>query len=73
MKILFAWLKSWRPDILKLPKEKRLALWDRLVNDAFFEDIRKNGIVQAEARMKEWIIPRSRRCAVTGSIFISRC
>jgi precorrin-2 dehydrogenase / sirohydrochlorin ferrochelatase len=44
-----------RPDILKLPKEKRNSLWERVINDAFFEDIRQRGIAKAEARIKEWV------------------
>jgi precorrin-2 dehydrogenase/sirohydrochlorin ferrochelatase len=51
-------VEKLRPDILKLPKEKRVALWDRLVSDQLFEDIRRNGIAKAEARMKEWVYPK---------------
>ena len=48
-------VEKLRPDILKLAKEKRMAFWDQVVSDAFFEDIRRDGIAKAETRMKEWI------------------
>jgi precorrin-2 dehydrogenase/sirohydrochlorin ferrochelatase len=48
-------MKTLRPEILKLPKEKRRSLWECLVSDAFFEEIRKSGIAQATSRLKGWI------------------
>ncbi len=48
-------VKTLRPDILKLPKEKRRSLWECLVSDAFFEEIRKRGISRMKSRLKEWI------------------
>ncbi len=48
-------VEKLRPDILKMPKEKRLSFWECVVSDAFFEEIRREGIQKAEARMKEWI------------------
>jgi precorrin-2 dehydrogenase/sirohydrochlorin ferrochelatase len=33
-----------RPDILKLPKKKRRALWKRIVSDAFFAQVRSSGV-----------------------------
>jgi len=51
-------VEKLRPDILKLPKEKRTSLWERMVSDEFFNDIRREGIVKAEARMKEWVYHR---------------
>jgi len=51
-------VQKLRPDILKLPKDKRLSLWERMVSDSFFEDIRKDGIAAAEARIKEWLYGR---------------
>ena len=48
-------VKKWRPDILKLPKDKRATFWERVVNDSFFEDIRTGGMAAAETRIKEWI------------------
>ena len=47
-----------RPDILKLPKEKRVSLWECMVSDSFFEEIRRDGIARAEARMREWVYPK---------------
>ena len=48
-------VEKMRPDILKLPKPKRMALWDCMVSDGFFEEIRRDGIVKAETRMKDWL------------------
>lgn len=45
----------YRADILKLPKDRRRALWDKLVNDAFFQNIRDHGIGQAESQLREWL------------------
>ena len=46
---------AWRPEILKLPKEERRALWERFASDSFLELIRSEGAARAEARLKEWI------------------
>jgi len=48
-------VKQYRPDILKLPKPQRMDLWNRMVNDDFMAQIRRDGIAPAEARLKEWI------------------
>ncbi len=50
-----AMVKEARPKILKLAKEKRRALWERLVNDSFFQDIRSKGIPQARKYLDQWI------------------
>jgi len=47
-----------RPDILKLPKARRLSLWERIVSDDFFQDIRTGGMEAAEIRLKKWIYGR---------------
>jgi len=44
-----------RPQIMKLPKPKRLALWDSIVNDKFLNDIKTFGPAKAEDNIKEWI------------------
>lgn len=48
-------VQKMRPAILKLTKEKRRSLWERIVSDAFFEEIRSNGMTAAKTRLKEWI------------------
>ncbi len=48
-------VETLRPAILKLDKPRRLALWECMVSDGFFKEIRDDGIAKAEARMKEWI------------------
>ena len=48
-----ALVKHLRPDILKLPKARRRALWDEIVNDSFFEQIRREGPGATEARLRE--------------------
>jgi precorrin-2 dehydrogenase/sirohydrochlorin ferrochelatase len=51
-------VQKLRPDILKLPKEKRLSLWERIVSDDFFQEIRTGGIAAAETRLRKWIYGR---------------
>ena len=51
-------VQKLRPDILKLPKERRVSFWECVVSDSFFEEIRSGGISAAEARLKEWIYAR---------------
>ena len=46
-------LRKMRPDILKLPKDRRVSFWERVVSDAFFEEVRQGGIAAAENRVKE--------------------
>lgn len=48
-----------RPDILKLPKAERNRLWDRMVNEAFLADLKRDGFDKAEARVREWINGKS--------------
>jgi precorrin-2 dehydrogenase / sirohydrochlorin ferrochelatase len=48
-------VRRLRPDILKLPKARRLSLWNCIVSDAFFAEIREKGMARAEERLKEWI------------------
>lgn len=48
-------VEKLRPDILKLPKPRRMALWDQMVNELFFEDIRRHGMAAAEKRIREWL------------------
>lgn len=48
-------VKRYRPQILKLPKARRLSLWECLASDAFLEQIRREGPARAEADLKEWI------------------
>ena len=51
-------VQKLRPDILKLPKARRLSLWERIVSDDFFQDIRTGGMEAAEIRLKKWIYGR---------------
>ena len=51
-------IKKLRPDILRLTKKRRASIWERVVNEAFFDKIRRHGIAQAETRLKEWIHAR---------------
>jgi siroheme synthase-like protein len=48
-------VRRHRPEILKLKKEKRMSLWECIVSEPFFEQIRREGPEKAEARLKEWI------------------
>lgn len=47
--------RRWRPEILKLPKEERASLWERIASDSFLEQIKRDGAGPAEARLEEWI------------------
>jgi precorrin-2 dehydrogenase / sirohydrochlorin ferrochelatase len=51
-------VKKWRPELLKLPKERRLSLWECIASDAFIDEIKREGIAKAEARLKDWIYAR---------------
>jgi len=44
-----------RGAILKLPKERRQALWERVASQPFLDQIKNEGVEKAEARLKEWI------------------
>lgn len=44
-----------RPSILKLDKEKRMALWECIVSDGFFEEIKATGAQAARKRLESWI------------------
>lgn len=52
---LVSLVQRWRPDILKLPKEKRNRLWEALINDAVLDELRHKGPEAIELRLKEWI------------------
>jgi len=47
--------RNFRPAILKLPKDQRLVLWNRMVNDDFLDALRRDGPAQAETQIKRWI------------------
>ena len=51
-------VQKLRPDILKLPKEKRRTLWERIVSDDFFQEIRIGGMAAAESRLRKWVYGR---------------
>jgi precorrin-2 dehydrogenase/sirohydrochlorin ferrochelatase len=51
-------VQKLRSDILKLPKEKRHSLWERMVSDDFFQEIRTGGMAAAEVRLRKWIYGR---------------
>ncbi len=51
-------VKTLRPNILKLSKERRQSLWKRLMSDAFFENIRTGGISAVKGRLQGWIHER---------------
>ena len=53
-----AMVKKWRPEVLKLSKERRLSLWECIASDEFINDIKRDGITKAEARLKDWIYDR---------------
>lgn len=46
-------LQRYRPTLLKLPKEKRQAIWDAIINNDFLTRIKKEGIQTADARIRE--------------------
>ena len=48
-------LQRWRPEILKLPKERRQAIWGAIINQEFLNQIKKEGVQAAEVRLKELI------------------
>jgi precorrin-2 dehydrogenase/sirohydrochlorin ferrochelatase len=48
-------LQTWRPAILKLPKDRRASFWKCVASDSFFQDIRRHGIPTARRRLKSWL------------------
>jgi siroheme synthase-like protein len=48
-------LQRHRPDILKLPREKRRSLWESIISPSFLDQIKKGGIDRAEQHLKEKI------------------
>lgn len=48
-------IKRVRPDILKLPKDRRDSLWECVVSDGFISEVRRDGIDASVRRLKEWI------------------
>ncbi len=52
-------LQRLRPEILKLPKERRQAVWEAIINQEFIDSVKKNGIAKAEARLEDLIHGKS--------------
>src|SRR6185503_19614381 len=48
-------VKPAREALLKLPKEKRLAIWDRVVSEDFLRIIKDEGPARAQALLDEWM------------------
>ncbi len=44
-----------RPELMKLPKDKRMSIWDELVSESFFDLLRTQGSEKAEAKIFDWI------------------
>jgi precorrin-2 dehydrogenase/sirohydrochlorin ferrochelatase len=48
-------LQRFRPEILKLPKGRRQAIWEAIINEDFLQQVKTEGAPKAEARIKELI------------------
>ena len=48
-------VKPARAALLKMPKEKRMAIWDRVVSDDFLRIIKEEGPARARALLDEWM------------------
>jgi siroheme synthase-like protein len=53
--IFLSLLQKIRPEINHLAKERRAALWDRIVSDAFINQVKMEGPAKAEAQIRKWI------------------
>jgi len=53
-------LQRYRPDILKLPKDKRQSVWDAVVTQPFLDQLKRDGMKSAEDRLKELLYGKSR-------------
>lgn len=48
-------VKALRPRILKLPKPKRLSLWECIASEGYLKIIRRRGIAKARQELLKWI------------------
>lgn len=53
--LLIEVLQRWRPEILKLPKPRRQAVWEAIINQNFLDRLKKEGLQTAETRLKELV------------------
>jgi precorrin-2 dehydrogenase / sirohydrochlorin ferrochelatase len=56
---LVALIQRYRPDILKLSKDRRQTVWEYIISQRFLDQIKQEGSQSAEARLKEWIHGKS--------------
>jgi len=47
--------KRFRPELMKLPKKRRMGIWACLASDWFLEKIQREGLSSGERLIKEWI------------------
>jgi precorrin-2 dehydrogenase/sirohydrochlorin ferrochelatase len=48
-------LQRYRPQILKLPKPRRQAVWEAIINQEFLDRLKREGVQTLETRLKELI------------------
>jgi precorrin-2 dehydrogenase/sirohydrochlorin ferrochelatase len=53
--VLAGILQRYRPAILKLPKTRRQAVWEAIINDNFIASLKQDGVATAESRIQELI------------------
>lgn len=57
--VLVEVLQRYRPEILKLPKMRRQAVWEAIINEDFLNLLKRDGTAAAETRIKEIIHGKS--------------
>ena len=48
-------LQRHRPAILKLPQERRRAVWEAIINEGFLNRVKEEGIRAVEVRVSELV------------------
>jgi len=48
-------LQRWRPDILKLPKDRRKAVWEAIISEEFIAQVRREGATALENRLQQLV------------------
>jgi precorrin-2 dehydrogenase/sirohydrochlorin ferrochelatase len=52
-------LQRHRPDILKLPKPRRQAIWEAIINEEFLNRLKREGAAAIEARIQDLLHGKS--------------
>jgi precorrin-2 dehydrogenase/sirohydrochlorin ferrochelatase len=58
-RVLAEVLQRYRPELLKLPKERRQAVWEAIINEDFINRVKREGSAVIESRLEQYIHGKS--------------